>query len=79
MRLYNTCQVRLDYYGNDLDSKNGLVEKNTWHDLIFWVDDSKKARRIYVDGEKVAEGASNGGYMGTKGETIIGGLSLIHI
>ena len=27
LRLYNTGQVRLDYYGNDLDSKNGLVKK----------------------------------------------------
>ena len=70
LRLYNTGQVRLDYYGNNLDSKNGLVKKNTWHDLIFWVDNSKEARRIYVDGEKVAEVVSDGGDMGTKGETI---------
>ena len=68
LRLYNTGKVRLGYYGNDLDSENGLVEKNKWHNLTFWVDDSKKSRRIYVDGEKVAEGVSDGGYMGTKGE-----------
>ena len=81
LRLYNMGKVRLGYYGNDLDSENGLVEKNKWHNLTFWVDDSKKSRRIYVDGEKVAEGvkefAVDDGdlfrYIGTKGETIIGG------
>ena len=77
LRLYNTGKVRLGYYGNDLDSENGLVEKNKWHNLTFWVDDSKKSRRIYVDGEKVAEGVSDGGYMGTKGEIIIGGWDRI--
>lgn len=77
LRLYNTGKVRLGYYGNDLDSENGLVEKNKWHNLTFWVDDSKKSRRIYVDGEKVAEGVIDGGYMGTKGETIIGGWNRI--
>ncbi len=77
MRLYYTSKVRLGYYGNDLDSKNGLVEKNTWHDLIFWVDNSKKARRIYVDGEKIAEVVSDGGDIGTKSKTIIGGWNLI--
>ncbi|MCH8293214.1 LamG domain-containing protein [Candidatus Poribacteria bacterium] len=73
LRVYQTGMVRLGFYSNDLDSQGGIIEKNQWHNLTFVVDDSDKTRQIYVDGNLVANGVSDGSYLGATGDTIIGG------
>ena len=67
LRLYSTGKVRLGYYSNDLDTDAGLVKKGTWHNLTFCVDNGKKTRTIYVDGEMAKKGPAAEKYLGEEG------------
>ena len=77
LRLYSTGKVRLGYYSNDLDTDAGLVKKGAWHNLTFCVDNGKKTRTIYVDGEMAKRGPAAEKYLGKKGDTIIGGWNRV--
>jgi hypothetical protein len=63
--------VRFGFYSNDLDSPAGVFQDNTWYHVTFWYDYENRDRRIYVDGEQVAQDAGTP-YLGTSGNTIIG-------
>ena len=77
LRLYSTGKVRLGYYSNDLDTDAGLVKKGAWHNLTFCVDNGKKTRTIYVDGEMAKKVPAAEKYLGKKGDTIIGGWNRV--
>jgi hypothetical protein len=69
-RIYNTGVVRMGFYSNDLDT-GALLEADTWYHLTFWYDYENLNRRIYINGEMVAEGGSDP-FLGTGAETRIG-------
>lgn len=73
LRIHSTGKARLGFYGNDLDTPDGLLQKDTWHNLTFWMDESTLERRIYLDGEEFATDVSAGRYLAATGKTIIGG------
>jgi len=64
--------VRMAFYANDLDTPAGIIENNRWYHLTFEYDYADRVRRIYVDGEQMAEGAGVAPFAGTTGDTIIG-------
>lgn len=64
--------IRMGFYSNDLDSPAGIIEDNTWYHLTFWYDFENKTRRIYVNGEKVAEDVGKSPFLGTSGDTVVG-------
>ncbi len=63
--------VRFGFYSNDLDSPPDTFQDNTWYHVAFWYDYENQDRRIYVDGEQVAQDAG-APYLGAAGNTIIG-------
>ncbi len=63
--------VRMGFYSNDLDSPTDIFQDNTWYHVAFWYDYENQNRRIYVDGEIVAEAGATE-YLGTTGDTTIG-------
>ncbi len=63
--------VRFGFYSNDIDTGPNLIEDNTWYHLTFWYDYEDGDRRIYIDGEQVAQAAATP-YLGAAGNTIIG-------
>ena len=76
-RVYNTGQVRLGFYGNDHDSDPNVVKKDTWHNLTFWVNHSKKERKIYVDGKEITASRLASNYLAKTGKTIVGGWNRV--
>ena len=44
-----------------------MVKKGAWHNLTFCVDNGKKTRTIYVDGEMAKRGPAAEKYLGEKG------------
>lgn len=72
-RIMSNSGIRLGFYSNDLDAPPGFVKKNEWNNLTFWFDASGKTRKIYVDGREVASGVSGSDYLGSTGDTWIGG------
>lgn len=71
-RISTNATVRMGFYSNDLDAA-GAVKAGEWAHLCFWLDIDDNARRIYVNGEQVAEDAGKAGieYLGTSGDTYI--------
>jgi len=63
--------LNFGFYANDLKTDGGILELNTWYHLGFVYDIDAQQKRIYVDGELVAEAASTP-YLGTTGDTNIG-------
>ena len=63
--------VRMGFYNNDLDSPSGTLEEGNWYHVALWYDFENQNRRIYVDGQMVAEGGASA-FHGTTGETHIG-------
>lgn len=70
-RIYTNGTVRMGFYSNDLDAP-GKALQDEWIHIGFWFDESKGSRRIYINGEQVAEDAGKSAYLGTKGDTMIG-------
>lgn len=70
-RIYTSGQVRMGFYGNDLDAHGG-VQADDWAHICFWCDADSKTRRIYINGESKAEDKNKSLYLGTLGDTIIG-------
>lgn len=72
-RIYTSGQIRMGFYSNDLDAP-GALKAEEWAHICFWLDVDNKARRIYVNGEQVAEDAGKAGiaYLGTAGDTMVG-------
>jgi hypothetical protein len=72
-RIYTNGTVRMGFYSNDLDAP-AAVKANEWVHICFWLDIKAKSRRIYINGEQVAEDAGKAGieYLGTAGDTMIG-------
>ncbi len=70
-RIYTSGQVRMGFYGNDLDAHGG-VQANDWAHICFWCDADSKTRRIYINGESKAEDKNKSLFLGTSGDTIIG-------
>jgi len=72
-RIYTNGTIRMGFYSNDLDAPAAAV-KDQWIHITFWLDVDAKKRRIYINGEQVAEDAGKAGieYKGTSGDTIVG-------
>jgi len=72
-RVYNNGTVRMGFYANDLDAA-AAVAADEWSHICFWLDVEGGARRIYINGEQVAEDAGKAGlpYLGNAGDTMIG-------
>ncbi|MBN1359888.1 MAG: hypothetical protein JW993_04820 [Sedimentisphaerales bacterium] len=63
--------IRFGFYSNDLDTPTNILQDNTWYHVTFWYDYENQDRRIYLNGEQIAQ-ASAGPFLGTSGNTIIG-------
>jgi concanavalin A-like lectin/glucanase superfamily protein len=63
--------INFGFYSSDLVTDGGILELDTWYHLGFVYDIDDQQKRIYVDGELVAEGAS-APFGGTTQDTIIG-------
>jgi len=63
--------IRMGFYSNDLDSPGGIIEVDNWYHVALWYDFENENRRIYIDGELVAEAGSTP-YKGSTGDTHIG-------
>jgi hypothetical protein len=72
-RLYTNGTTRMGFYSNDLDAPASLIA-DEWQHVCFWLDVDNDDRRIYVNGEQVAQDAGKAGiaYLGTAGDTYIG-------
>ncbi len=70
-RIYTSGQVRMGFYGNDLDAP-GAVKANEWSHICFWCDADSNTRRIYINAESKAQDQNKPLFMGTSGDTIIG-------
>jgi concanavalin A-like lectin/glucanase superfamily protein len=70
-RIWGTGAVRMGFYSNDLDTPAGTVEVGNWYHVAFWYDFENGNRRIYINGEILAEGDA-GPYLGSVGDTRIG-------
>jgi hypothetical protein len=72
-RIYTNGTLRMGFYSNDLDAP-AAVKADEWVHICYWLDIKAKSRRIYVNGEQVAEDAGKAGieYLGTAGDTMIG-------
>lgn len=72
-RMYTNSTVRMGFYSNDLDAPAAVVA-NEWAHICFWLDVENESRRIYINGEQVAEDAGKNGiaYLGNAGDTIVG-------
>lgn len=70
-RIYTSGQVRMGFYGNDLDA-HGAVQADDWAHITYWLDADSKTRRIYINGESKAEDKNKAFFMGTAGDTIVG-------
>lgn len=71
-RIYATTgNVRMGFYSNDLDAPVA-VEADEWTHITFWFDVDDGSRRIYINGEKVAEDTGKSAYKGAAGNTMIG-------
>ena len=72
-RIYSNGTIRMGFYANDLDAPSAAV-KDEWMHICFWLDVKGKSRKIYVNGEQVAEDAGKAGiaFKGTSGNTMVG-------
>jgi len=70
-RIYANGTVRMGFYGNDLDAP-GAAKAGEWIHLAFWLDNKAQKRRIYANGEQIAEDSGKSPYKGTAGDTMIG-------
>jgi hypothetical protein len=72
-RIYTNGTARMGFYSNDLDAP-GTVEAGVWSHICFWLDVEGESRKIYINGEEVAQDAGLAGiaYLGNAGDTIIG-------
>ena len=72
-RIYTSGTARMGFYSNDLDAA-GAVKVDEWVHICYWLDVPGKARKIYINGNKVAQDAGLAGieYLGKKGDTMIG-------
>ncbi|MDA1193198.1 MAG: LamG domain-containing protein [Candidatus Poribacteria bacterium] len=72
-RTYTNATVRMGFYSNDLDAVGAAVA-DEWQHVAYWLDVDDTLRRIYINGEQVAEDAGKSGinYLGTAGNTVIG-------
>ena len=71
-RIYSSNgTVRMGFYSNDLDAP-GAAPQEEWVHITYWFDADDMARKIYINGEQVASGATTSAYKGAKGDTIIG-------
>jgi len=79
-RIYTSGLVRMGFYSNDLNTAAGAVKAGEWAHLCFWLDIDDSARRIYINGEQVAEDAGVAGieYLGTSGDTYVGSWRANH-
>ncbi|MDY0166811.1 MAG: LamG domain-containing protein [Thermoguttaceae bacterium] len=76
LRLYNTGQIRMDWYGNSANSPVGTFIPGNWHHLAFTYDYDPVAgngvRKIYYDGQIVANQSNITPYKGSGGPFYIG-------
>jgi concanavalin A-like lectin/glucanase superfamily protein/F5/8 type C domain-containing protein len=70
-RVIGGGTIRFGFYSNDLDASGETVEVGNWYHVALWYDFQNQNRRIYINGEMVAEAASTP-YKGTTGDTHIG-------
>ena len=72
-RIYTNATVRMGFYSNDLDAV-GAAKKEEWMHIAYCLDLDAKKRRIYVNGEQIAQDAGVAGlpYLGTTGDTMVG-------
>jgi len=63
--------IRMGFYNNDLDSPAGALEVGNWYHVALWYDFENQNRRIYLNGEMVAQAAATP-YKGASGNTHIG-------
>jgi len=75
-RIHDSGRVRMGFYGNDLDTPDGVLKANEWNHLTFWYDFPATSRKLYVhdSGFKEVKVVSDAGapYKGTAGKTVIG-------
>jgi hypothetical protein len=70
-RIYTNATVRMGFYSNDLDAA-GAAKADEWQHICYWLDVKTKTRRIYINGEQVAQDQGMSPYLGTAGDTMIG-------
>ena len=63
--------IRFGFYSNDIDSPGGVLEVGNWYHVALWYDYPDQNRRIYLNGEMIAEAGATP-YKGTTGNTHIG-------
>jgi len=69
-RIYTNATVRMGYYSNDLDAPGAAIA-DEWQHICYWHDVDDSDRRIYINGEQVANDAG-APYLGAAGDTMIG-------
>jgi len=72
LRLYPDGVIRFDYYANSTNTAPGTFTPDQWHHLAFVYDYDELIRRIYLDGDVVAEQLNVGPYLGSGGDLTIG-------
>lgn len=72
-RIYTNGTARMGFYSNDLDAA-GALTADTWAHVCFLMDADADptSRKIYVNGDQVADDAGKSAYLGTAGDTMIG-------
>ena len=70
-RVIGGGTIRFGFYSNDLDGPSGAVDTDTWYHVALWYDFQNQNRRIYMNGEMVAEAGATP-YKGNTGNTHIG-------
>ncbi len=70
-RIYTNGTARKGLYGNDLDAA-GVLTVDTWAHVCFLMDAyaDPTSRKIYVNGDQVADDAGKSAYLGTAGDTM---------
>ena len=74
VRINNNGNIRMFFWGNDLDTSAGVISIGRWYHLAFCFDYSTEpySRKIYVNGEQKAFDTPEFAYQGTSGNTILG-------
>ena len=67
-RIYNTGQVRFDFYANSINSATGAIVANTWYHLLVTYDSTSDSCKCYRNGELLMQGSA-GPYLGNDSDS----------
>ena len=64
-RIYNTGQLRFDFYSNSINSSTGAIVADTWYHLLVTYDYDSDTCKCYRNGELLMQGSA-GPYIGNQ-------------